>query len=421
VTGIISLDTIAEAPIFPEFSPFSPEQILDPYPILKMAREERPVFYCEDLKFWVVTRYADINRIYGEPLAFSSSEVLSPRLPRPDEITRDYGEREIRLDKWLVMSDPPAHARLKKLMSPAFSPTRVAQMEAWTRAFAHRLVDEIEAAGSADLVKAYAHRIPSAVMGHIVGAHQKDARNFALWVEDIFTLTGAWDIPREERVSAWRGVFAFEDYVSALVAERRIHPANDLTSDFIQAVGDDGEAALTDEEVLANIFNVAAAGADTTGVMIAQLIYLLLSDRERWDRVGADRKLLVNAIDETMRFRAPVRGLMRKTTQEVAFGAVVIPAQSLVFMSLASANHDAAMFREPEVFDLERKNAKLNIGFGSQSHACIGANLARFEARIAVEVLMARLPDIRLKNPDIGVEYKNNLMLPSIKSLCVAW
>ncbi len=406
---------------FTEFQPFAPDQIANPYPVLSKARSENPVFFCEDLGFWVVTRFADINRIYGEPLVFSNSEVLSPRLPRPEAIKLEHGEREIRLDKWLVMSDPPVHTRLKKLMAPAFSLSRVAKMEAYTRTFAHRMVDEIEASKHADLVKSYAHRIPTAVMGHIVGAPEIDARDFAHWVEDIFTLTGAWDVSEEERVSAWRGVFAFEDYMSALVNDRRARPAADLTSDFIGSVGDDGEPMLTDEEVVANVFNVAAAGADTTGVLIAQLIYLLLSNRERWEQVRGNRRLLANAIEETMRFRAPVRGLMRKTTQDVKFGDVEIPAGALVFMSLASANHDEAMFPNPEVFNLERSNAKLNLGFGSRAHACIGANLARLEARIAVEVLLERLPAITLSPAAYELSYKNNLMLPSIRTLEVTW
>lgn len=408
-------------PTMTEFQPFSKEQLYDPYPVLARCRREQPVFFSEELGFWVVTRYADINRIYGEPNLFSSSEVLSPRLPQPDQIRRKHGGREIGLSKWLVMSDPPSHTRLKKLMAPAFAPKRIARLEDWTRGLAHRLIDEFQDCGETDLVESYALKIPSAVMGEIIGAPETDAQNFAQWVEDIFTLTGAWNVENDELVSAWEGVFAFEDYMKELVADRRRHPADDLTTDFIQSVSDDGQPALSNEEVVANVFNVAAAGADTTAVLIAQLIFLLLDDPKRWEEVRKDRSLVANAIDETMRYRTPVRSLMRKTTGDAKFGDVVIPGGSMVLMHLASAGRDDAVFPTPDIFDLRRSNSKQNLGFGSRIHLCIGVALAKLEAREALQVLMDRIPQARLSSRSRTIEYKPNLMLPSIRELWASW
>ncbi|HYR80427.1 MAG TPA: cytochrome P450 [Candidatus Dormibacteraeota bacterium] len=408
-------------PLFEPFRPFSKEQLADPYPVLAQARAEKPVFYSEEFDLWVVTRYEDVNRIYGDPILYSNASVLEPRMARPAEIDLEFGDRQLGLHNQLVMSDPPAHTRLRKLMMPAFLPNRVREREQWIRALTNRLIDEFEVLRQADLVRAYASRIPTAVIGNVVGAPEGDARQFAGWVDDIFTLTGAWDVTDAERAKAWRGVFAFEDYIAALVADRRRNPGNDLTTDFIQAQSDDGSPAMSDTEVLWNVFNVAAAGADTTGVLIAQLIHLLLTHPDQWEILKSNRLLIPNAIDETMRVRSPVRGLMRKTTAPVTIAGVPIPARAYVFISLASASHDEKFFAQPERFDVRRSNANRQLGFGSRSHACIGAALARLEARIAIETLIDRLPQVEIVAESRTLEYKPNLMLPVIASLHAKW
>lgn len=411
----------APRPRFEPYQPFAQSQLDDPYPVLSRARAEQPVFYVPELDFWVVTRYEDVNRIYGQPALYSNAAVLTPRVDVPDEIRREFGDRQLPLAHQLVMTDPPQHTRLKKLMTPAFMPSRINAREAWIRQYTNTLIDGFVADRSADLVGQYAVRIPPAVIGKIVGAPEGDAQQFAGWVDDIFTLTGAWDVPEDERAAAWRGVFAFEDYIRQLIADRRHHPQDDLTTDFIQAVTDDGTAAMSDIEVLHNVVNVAAAGADTTGVLISQLLHLLLTHPEQLQAILADRSLVANAVHEAMRFRPPVRGLMRKTTSDVNVGGIAIPAGSMVFISLASANRDSAVFDKAEQFDVRRDGAFKNLGFGSRTHACIGVNLARLEARIAVETLFERLPDLVLVEGQATMQYRPNLMLPAFKSLRVRW
>lgn len=306
-------------------------------------------------------------------------------------------------------------------MSPAFLPRRIREYESWIRGLANRLVDGFAKAGKTDIVSSYAARIPTAVVGKIVGAPEEDSRQFAHWVDDIFTLTGDWDVPEAEQASAWRGVFAFEDYIAALIADRRRNPQDDLTTDFILARADDGEPAMSDTEVLWNVFNVAAAGSDTTGVLIAQALHLLLAHRSEWDAIREDRSLIPNAVDEAMRLRAPVRALIRRTTAQAIIGGVTIPADSLVLISVASTGHDEQIFPHPERFDVRRGNAKRHLGFGSRIHSCIGAPLARLEAQIAIETLIDRLPDLRMSEQSRSLIYRPNLILPVIDHLHVHW
>jgi cytochrome P450 len=416
-----ALHATDERPLFEAFRPFTKEQLANPYPVLAQARAEQPVFFCEELGCWVVTRYDDVNRIYGEPMLYSNAEVLAPRMEKPAEIQKEFGDRELNLHYQLVASDPPVHTRLRKLMAPAFLPGRIAERRDWIRALTHRLIDAFVDKGEVDLVRNYAALIPTSVIGKVVGAPEEDARQFAKWVDDIFLLTGAWDVSESERASAWRGVFAFEDYISALVADRRKHPQDDLTTDFIRARSDDGSPAMSDIEVLWNVFNVAAAGADTTGVLIAALIHLLLSNPEQWVAVREDRELIPNAIEEAMRVRSPVRGLMRKTTAPVTINGVNIPEGAMVFISLASANHDEKHFGDVDRFDVRRRNSNRQLGFGSRSHACIGAPLARLETRIAIETLADRLPNLELLQDSWTLRYRPNLMLPVIEKLNARW
>lgn len=406
------------APLFPAYAPLAPDQLADPYPVLARARAEQPVFHDPAIGAWVVTRYDDINQIYGQPSLFSSSEVLAPRMECPPKLREELGDRKLELGKQLVMTDPPAHTRLKKLMSPAFLPRRVQQREEWIRALANRLADGFHGESQVDLLSRFAVPLPPSVIGNILGAPEAHALQFTGWVEDIFTLTGSIGATDTQVEAAWRGVFAFEDYIRDLIEDRRAHPGDDLATDFIQARSDDGEPAMTDEEVLWAIFNVAGAGADTTGLMIAHGVHDLLR-YGLWTAICNEPNRIPNALEESLRLRAPVRGLMRKTTDVAMVGGVRIPADQMVFISLASANHDESYFTSPGEFDIDRPNAKRHLAFGSRAHACIGAPLARLEARVAIEVLATRFPSMQLRNAEEAMSYKPNLVLPSIRRLDV--
>ncbi|GAA5063171.1 cytochrome P450 [Erythrobacter westpacificensis] len=408
-------------PLFKEFAPFSKEQLADPNCVLARARKDVPVFYSPEFDFWVVTRYEDVNRIFGEPKSYSSSSVLAPRSDRPAEIVREFGDRELGFQHQLVMSDPPAHSRLKKLMSPAFLPRRVLAREQWLRDFTNGLIDKFEQDRKVDLVSQYTAPIPVATIAKVVGAPEEDAKHFSGWVNDILTLTGSFDTPEAELISAWRGIFAFEDYVRALIAERRETPQDDLTSDFIQARSDDGSPAMNDTEVVWNVFNIVGAGTDSTGVLLSHVFHLLLTSPEKWDAVCADKSLIPNMIEEALRVRSPVRGLLRKTTEAVTINDVSIPADALVYTHIASANQDDAVFENPDEFDICRAKANRHLGFGSRNHACIGAPLARLEAKVAVETLVDRLPGLKIVDDSRELEYRPNLLLPAIAYLNARW
>jgi cytochrome P450 len=179
---------------------------------------------------------------------------------------------------------------------------------------------------------------------------------------------------------------------------------------------------MSDKELLATIIGMHSAGSDTTANLIAQMVYRLLrDDRRLWDEVVADRSLIPNAVEETMRFMGPVRGVVRLVKEDVQIRGVEIPAGSRIYLSLASANYDEDKFEDSHSFDVTRANSKEHLGFGLRTHFCIGSPLARLEARIALERLADRLPDLRLADPAQELEYTPSLILPGVHHLDVVW
>lgn len=413
--------TTTDKPLFPDYKPFEADQMACPYPTLAKAREEQPIFFSHELGMWVVTRYEDVIRICGEPIKYSSSKVLAPLHAKPAQIVKEFGERELPFEHSLVMSDPPKHTRLKQLVMPAFMPSRIALREKWVRALTNRLVDEFIELGEVDLVGQYAAKIPTAVIGHMLGMSEVDAPKLKKWVEDILLLSGEVNATEEQVIQAYRGAFEFEDCIRALVADRKKSPQDDLTSDLILAKTEDGSPSLSEIEAVHIVVNLAGAGADTTGMLIAQQVYLLLSHPEQWSALCQDQSLIPGAVDEALRHSGPVRGLVRQTTTQVQIGNQTIPENSMVFMSFASANRDGDVFPNSDQFDIRRSNANKHLALGSRAHACVGAALARLEARISIETLLDRIPNLRLAGDQQSLQYVPNLVIPIIKSLKVCW
>ncbi|WP_176598948.1 MULTISPECIES: cytochrome P450 [Sphingobium] len=406
-------------PTFEKYSPFSADQIDDPFPILAEARENAPVFFSEELGMWVVTRYADVRNIYENPEIFSNSAVLTSRTELPATIVAEFGDWRPPLDKEVVMTDPPDHTRLKRLMMKAFTPGRILKFEPWIREIVEDLLDGLDGVEECDIIERFTAALPPLVIGRLMGVPAEDALKFGKWVGNIVVLAGTWQLSEEETISCWRGIREFEDYVRGLVALRRNNLGEDVVSYLIEAKGDEGEAALDDQELLHNVFNIAGAGADTTGQWLTVTLYCLLSGDREWDRVAQNRALIPAALEESLRYRGVVRSLVRKVTREVTLGGIDIPAGDFVLFNLTSANRDGAVISDPDKFLIDRKNVRGHIGFGHGAHTCLGASLARLEAKVALECLMDRFPNLQLAPGQSDLKYQNNLMIPGVKSLNV--
>jgi len=412
----------AGCPVLHGYDPVDPATVENPFPWLAKARESCPVFYVPAFDFFCVSRYEDVLEVLRQPIVYSNLHAHDIRVPAPPDIVEDIGEDYVfPLTNQLNVVDPPQHTRMRKLIQPTFTPKMVSRYEPALREISDRLVDEFAEAGRADFATQYARRLPALFIASVIGAPLEDAERFHRWIPHFFMLTGNAGLPEEQARESWKNVVEFDRYTKAFVEGRRADPRDDLTSDLIAARTDDGEPALTDQEITANTIGFIGAGSDNSATLMTQMMYQLLRHPDQWDAVKADRTLIVKAIDETMRFRGPLLALKRTTTEETVLGGITLPKGSDVMIHLASANRDETVFPEPDRFDIHRESDRKNVAWGLWTHFCVGAPLAKLEAQVALEALIDRLPGVRLAEDQGDPDYSINFVQPMIESLKLEW
>ena len=399
------------------FNPLASPHLENPYPIYAQAREEAPVFFSPVHGAWVVTRYEDVLTILRDPSRFSSSYRFRNPVDPTAEVLAELAQipSEIRL---LVNEDPPTHRRTRALVSKAFSPKHVTAIAPRVHTIAHELIDQFCAVGHADLVRQYTYPLPMRVLLEFVGLPVEDADFIKQWCHDHMLLAVA-GISDEQQLKSARAEVAFRRYADALIAERRHHPQSDLLSALIHAEVD-GERPLDDVELNTLMQQLLFAGHETTTNLLSNTFFHLLREPDLWQALQADPSLIPNVVEEGLRHDAAIPGMFRTTNQDVTIEGVAIPAGARIFLAFASANRDERIFAKPEHFDLQRFNADKHLSLGHGIHYCMGAGLARLEARIGIEVLLERLPDLHLA-PAQHITYLPSLINRAMQHLHVTW
>lgn len=335
---------------------------------------------------WVVLGYDAARQAFNDPRISKdmlaaledNGGVVAEGLPGPE------------FSRHMLNVDPPDHTRLRRLVSRAFAPSRIAALEPAIRAIASDLLGDLDAAGpdaTVDLVEGYAHPLPFRVIGELLGIPPADRPRLHAWFQAL--LTGWAGDPPPEAVEASDSIVG---YLRELVDAKRQSPAEDLVSVLV-AAQDDG---LTTQELLSSLFQLVVAGHDTTASLIGNGVVALLDNPGQLRALLADLGQLPAAIDELIRFTAPVpHATFRVTTEPVTLDGVDIPPNEQVLVCLGSANRDPARFPAPEVLDVGRAYGS-NLGFDHGIHYCLGAPLARLEATVAFETLLGRHPGLRL-------------------------
>jgi cytochrome P450 len=376
----------------------APLLLADPYPYYAELRRRGPVHRVklDGLEVWLVVRY-------GEAFAALADRRLS-KDPRPArEALRQAGvvveqERSVGFGPNMLMSDPPDHTRLRKLVLTAFTPRRVERLRPRIQEIADCLLDAVAPRGRADLIDDLAFPLPVTVICELLGVPVGDRHDFRAWTSAMLMSLGT---PEARSVRA-EGIRALRGYFTELVAERRPRVRGDLPSeeqpDLVAALiaANDHGGRLDEEELIGMLILLLVAGHETTVNLIGNGMLALLRHPDQLALLRGCPGLLGPAVEEVLRYDGPAqRAPRRGATAGGGIGDVTIPAGSVVVVVIGSADRDADRFEDPETFDIRRAENP-HIAFGHGIHFCLGAPLARVEGEIAIGTLLARFPDLTL-------------------------
>ncbi len=349
---------------------FDDAHLEDPYPRYARWRDSEPVWFDEENNAWVLSRFEDIRQVFKDPETFSSNaDAPGSTLMLP-----------------LLMDDPPRHTKLRALVNRAFTSRALKDMEEGVAALAQAMVTGLDASRPIDIAEALTIPLPIRVIAGLMGIPAERAADFKRW-SDAVTLTT--DMSEKDRMKDIMELFGF---FQAMIPERRAAPGEDLVSRLVTAEVD-GDV-LSDEDIVGFAILLLIAGNETTTNLLSNLLHYLSTHPDDWERLRADRSLIDAAIEEILRFDAPVQYVDRKATRDVEFHGQVIKAGERVSVLMGSANRDENEYEHPDEFRLDRGRSHHHT-FGHGIHFCIGAPLGRMEARYAMEALLERFASLR--------------------------
>lgn len=406
----------------PHLNIVSPENLLDPVPLYKELRENDPVHWSEPVQSWVLTRHDDVVNGFRHPrLSADRSQFLEHQI-RLLGLTPDVIQNIIdSLRLQMVNADGAPHLRLRRLTGPGFTPQLLDTWRPAIRSTMNMLMDRVQALGHMDLVKELSYQLPPLVICELLGVPAEDRERFQAWGRTIVQFSSPTvgvdlkDLARQ----ANEAMGALTQYLKEVVEKRRDSPGQDALSLMIQS--QEG-GALSQDEVLANAVLILSGGHLTTTDQLSNGVHELLSHPEQFQKLREDPSLIKSAVEEIVRFRPAVPFIHRVAVEDFELRGRTIKKGSIVFLGMASANRDPAVFPDPDTFDITRDHFhQKHIGFGFGPHHCLGAGLARRELEIALEVLIERLPNLRLDEAEKSQVKCSSLLFRGFDSLPVRW
>jgi cytochrome P450 len=395
----------------PAYDPFSPEVQRDPYPHYAELRREAPVYAIAGRGMWAVSRHPDVGFALKRHDLFSSS------------IKADRSNHDgLPADEALLSADPPAHTGLRKRVERSFTPRRVRALEGRMRALADELAAAFPARGPVDVVAALAAPLPVIVIAELLGVDPSAHDQFKHWADAVIARGTGRAVAPERRAALDATVAELKAFLGDAIEARRRAPGEDLLSALVRAdQGEEAGTGLSPQQALNFAVLLLLGGSETTtnliGNVLRALFALELVDPGTLDRLRADGALVDAALEETLRYDAPVQAILRRTTQDVLLAGQAIPAGATVMLLLGAANRDSRVFEDADRFRLDRRDVK-HLAFGVGPHYCLGATLARLEARAALDALLARRA-LRPVDAPSAVELVDSFVLRGPRALRV--
>jgi len=396
------------------FDPWDPAFLADPYPTYAELRAQGRVQYFEPTDQWLVPHHADVSallrdrrlgRTYQHRFSHEDfGRTAPPAAHEPFHTLNDHGMLDL---------EPPDHTRIRRLVSKAFTPRTVEQLKPYVTKLAGELVDRLVAEGGGDLLSDVAEPLPVAVIAEMLGIPEKDRAPLRPWSADI---CGMYELSPPEDVAerAVRASVEFSEYLRELIAERRKQPGDDLISGLIAAY-DEGDR-LTEQEMISTCVLLLNAGHEATVNATVNGWYALFRNPGRLRELRADHSLVPRAVEELMRYDTPLQLFERWVLDDIEIDGTTIPRGAEIAMLFGSANHDPAVFRNPERLDLTRTDNP-HISFSAGIHYCIGAPLARIELAASMTAVLEKAPTLALAAEP---ERKPNFVIRGLEGLSVA-
>lgn len=376
----------------------SPQAVADPYAFFAQLRENEPVWRSPRYRAWLITRYDD-NAAAFKDLRFSSDRI-SPVIARERARQRpdfDLIQTYELLNAWLVFRNPPEHTRMRRLVHKAFTPRVIAALKEQVVAVTDELLDTAVANAGPDnqfdLIQNLAYPLPATIIAGMLGVPPQDRDRFKQWSDDISALVfgGMKDQDRHTRAQAGMGELV--NYIKNLLTRVRKNPGENLASALVRAR--DIDDALTEEEAIAICVNLLFGGHETTTNLIGNSVLALLQQPEQRAKLLANPDNTSTAVEELVRYNGPAKAVARIAAEDIELRGHTITKGDRVFLLPSAANHDPAIFKNPDTLDITRHDNP-HIGFGMGIHYCLGASLARLEASITIPRIFTRFPNLQL-------------------------
>ena len=404
-----------------------------PYAHYEAARAEGPVVWSPELDAWLITGFDDIEQVLRQPGLASSRSPTGPHVPEQISTSvarlRAAGTLPERVERFLANPpdptvftiDPPDHTRQRRTVQRMFTPADVARWEPWAREIATDAVVDMVAAGEVDVAAGFAHRLALGLTARVVGLEITDRERMQRWSNEIVGVIGNAGATDDEVLAMLASRDEMGEVFADLLAERRAEPTDDLTSAVAFVATEEAPiegVTLSESERIGLLINFHVAGTESTAKLLVNAVDVLSQRPDLWAALRADRGLIVPFVEEVLRLEPPSQGMYRRLNHDMTISGQTIPAGDHVYLVFAAGNRDAEAFPAPAELRLDRSNGARHLSFGRGIHLCLGAPVARMEARVALECLIDGVGSVE-PLPECPRRYLRSYLLHGLTELWV--